>query len=60
MKKQQKKYLALYEKWLKTGKLPKDGLCESLGKGVVRKFTPTGEEFGCPNPELRYWGLRGL
>ena len=33
MKTKQKKYLALYKKWLETGKLPKGlGLCNEFGK----------------------------
>lgn len=49
------KYLPLYYRWMKTGRLPKDGLCRCFPDDSFLNLIT-------PGPEIRsvmYWGYRG-
>lgn len=52
------KYLSLYKKWLRSGELPKNGLCESLGEPAdLLLFEPTFDE-AMDNGHLFFnWGV---
>lgn len=54
------KYLKFYKDCMKTGVLPKNGLCHSIGKRAVKMFTPSSYEYwGHDNgedPSDYYWG----
>lgn len=33
-----KKYLPMYKAWIQTGRIPKRGLCPSVGGGIVKRL----------------------
>lgn len=55
-----KKYLPLYYKWMETGKIPRDGLCHSLGRLSRRQlklFAPTPDEADEHGHWRGHWGV---
>lgn len=56
-----KKYLPLYEKWMETGRIPNNGLCNSIGSRKLSVFRPSrkySEARGYFH-DYWYWGYDG-
>jgi hypothetical protein len=58
-----KKYLPLYYQWLEAGRLPGNGLCNSIPFGfkAVNRFSPDpeGSIHGYCTLQEAYWGYNG-